>query len=352
MADDSEPIAMAPACGAVVPGGAAAPVGAVAPGATDATGAAHAGGADPVPERTISVETSLGTLVVRRVSLGALARIARRLNATGSRDEAALLDALVREVVGERRRIEGETHQPSQTLPAGRFASLVDEDRRSIAAAVLTLEGIKAAGEGLVDDPRDLLVRRYAPMLDTDAPVFPAPIASGEAHPGGVAPTGDGTVAAQFVLFDAPPATPMRRRADDGEARSGARVETAARAQRTRLEDTVQRQGALIERQAMEREAAHAEVTRLASRIVDARGETRLYRRLATAAAITGLIVALVLAGFVLSLRRDLAAQREAYELRLAEQQHALERAAAQRAPLPAGSAASGNARRPRPPSR
>ncbi len=302
----------------------------------------------PAPERTISVETSQGTLVVRRVSLGALARIAQRLTTTGSRDEPALLDALVREVVGERRRVEGESHQPTLTLPAERFASLGDEDRRSIAAAVLTLEGVKAAGEGLVDDPRDLLVRRYGAMLDTDALAFTVAVPGSDPHPGGDTAPESAATLSQLVLFDMPPTVPKRRRAEDADAESGAHAETAARAQRTRLEDTVQRQGALIERQAMERESAHAEVTLLASRLGDARDETRLYRRFATAAAIGGLIVAVILAGFVVSARRDLGAQRDAYESRLAEQQRALDRAAAQRAPPPANAPASRSARRPR----
>lgn len=316
--------------------------------AAGATGAAGAAGADQAaappaapggaPDRTISVETSQGTLIVRRVSLGALARIAHRMSATMARDETVLLDALVREVAGERRKVQGQSHEPAHTLTADRFAQLNDDDRRSIAAAVLTLEGIKAAGEGLVEDARDVLVKRYAPMLDTD----PLALATlGGLVPGAADVASAGDVAragGQLALFNLPPPPSMRRRADDPQpegARAESAARTAARLQRTRLEDTVQRQGALIERQAMEREAAHAELTQLAIRVDAARTEARMYRKLAIGAAGIGLAVAVALGGYAISLRRDAAAQREAYEARIAEQQSALDRAAAARNAAP-----------------
>lgn len=308
-------------------------------------------GANGVPERTISVETSQGTLIVRRVSLGALARIAHRMSAAPVRDESVLLDALVREVVGERRKIEGELHEPTHTLTADRFAQLNDDDRRSIAAAVLTLEGIKAAGEGLVEDARDVLVQRYAPMLDTD----PLALATlGGLVPGAADVASAGDVAragGQLALFNLPPPAALRRRADDPQpegVRAESAARTAARAQRTRLEDTVQRQGALIERQAMEREAAHAELTQLAIRVDDARTETRMYRKLAIAAASIGLVVALALGGYAISLRRDAAAQRDAYEARIAEQQRALERATATPPPAPTDTKSTRKSRQPK----
>jgi hypothetical protein len=120
-------------------------------------------------ERTITVETSeLGPVRVRRLSLGGMARIAERLRAEGQHDEIALGDALVTEVLVagmEGDPVPGE--QPPDAFDHARLALLSQEDRRSIAAAVLTLEGIKATGDGVLEDPRSVLARRYSHVLET-----------------------------------------------------------------------------------------------------------------------------------------------------------------------------------------
>ena len=124
----------------------------------------------PRPERTITVETqALGAVKVRRNSLGGMARIAERMRAEGSHDETALGEALVAEVVVAGLENEGDAEREGgpDEAPDARLARLSDEDRRSIAAAVLTLEGVKGAGDGVFEDPRATLARRYSHVLET-----------------------------------------------------------------------------------------------------------------------------------------------------------------------------------------
>jgi len=113
-------------------------------------------------ERAIAVETEgLGLVKVRRVSLGGIARCADRLREAGPvavASDDALVDALIEEVltVGDGPRRRADTEQ---------LGRLSDDDRRSIAAAVLTLEGVKAAGDGVLQDPLVSLVTRYGPVV-------------------------------------------------------------------------------------------------------------------------------------------------------------------------------------------
>ena len=179
-------------------------------------------------ERTITVDTqALGAIRVRRISLGGMARIAERMRAEGSHDETALGEALVAEVVvaglegrggaGTGEAADDASGAAGEDL-AARLARLSDEDRRSIAAAVLTLEGVKGAGDGVFEDPRATLARRYSHVLETrrdhETPAQAAPD-SGAGHGPAAAPQGEDPGAGQIALFEnlqppRPPPPPRR----------------------------------------------------------------------------------------------------------------------------------------------
>ena len=292
-------------------------------------------------ERTITVETGeLGPVRVRRISLGGMARIAERLRAEGVHDEAALGEALVAEVVVSSLDEEGGSEtapRAADPFDTARLALLSEDDRRSIAAAVLTLEGVKAAGEGVLEDPRRTLARRYSHVLDTQRHA-PGDGAQRAAQPEDVAqeaaPAQTPPEVPQFALFEglAPPLSPAAAGAGTGPG-EGARATPAARApgawerERARLEADVADLEALLAQQAEQREALEAGAAAAVDRERGAIRSARRYRWLA--AALLALLVVGVGAQFawIGMLRRDAAQQRAQFDSELRTQRQALEQA-------------------------
>jgi len=298
-------------------------------------------------ERTIIVETGeLGPVRVRRLSLGGMARIAERLRAEGMHDDAALGEALVAEVVVASLDQDdtGDARSPDP-FDTARLALLSEDDRRSIAAAVLTLEGVKAAGDGVVEDPRTTLARRYSHVLDTkqSADLGDAALPAAHAMPGddlaaGSAAGGNAVEAPatpQFALFEgliAPPgataaASPAAAsdaaRAGPATARSGAAWER----ERARLQADVADLEALLAQQAQQREALESSVATATGRERDALHWARRYRFAAG-----GLLAVLVVAlgaqfAWIGMLRRDAAQEQARLTEALRAQRQELEQA-------------------------
>jgi len=290
-------------------------------------------------DRTITVETAeLGPVRVRRLSLGGMARIAERLRAEGNDNEIALGDALVAEVIVagmEGDPLPGE-HEPDP-FDTARLALLSEQDRRSIAAAVLTLEGVKAAGDDVVEDPRSVLARRYSHVLDlgsrpehtatarllvADERLPGAPAESAESHP-------------QIALFEGmipPAATPAQTGGGTDNPKSSSRGNAWEKEKAELLADIAD----LQELVALERErnddlqdqlaGQHAREPRSGLPALSAEWLER-YRW--PAVAVLSAIVLAVIAQFIwiASLRSEMAEQRIAFETRAAEQQKALDEA-------------------------
>jgi hypothetical protein len=297
-------------------------------------------------ERTITVDTqALGAIRVRRISLGGMARIAERMRAEGSHDETALGEALVAEVVvaglegrggaGTGEAADDASGAAGEDL-AARLARLSDEDRRSIAAAVLTLEGVKGAGDGVFEDPRATLARRYSHVLETrrdhETPAQAAPD-SGAGHGPAAAPQGEDPGAGQIALFEnlQPPRPPPA--GEPARAAPSARAPQAWESERASLQAEVADLEALLARQAEQRDALEASVGAAGEQVRDAQRVARGQRWLAAAALALVVVVAGAQFIWIGVLRRDVAEQRAQFEARLQTQQQALEeaqRAAAQ----------------------
>ncbi len=290
----------------------------------------------PRPERTITVETeALGAVKVRRISLGGMARIAERMRAEGSHDETALGEALVAEVVVAGLDDEGErAHErgPDEALDE-RLARLSDEDRRSIAAAVLTLEGVKGTGDGVLEDPRATLARRYSRVLETQRHRAHSgvPPADGDADPG--APRGgtDGERGvAQIALFEdllAPTPAPLAAAAPGEPARAPAATRSPAAWERERatLQADIADLEALLAQQAEQRETLEASVAAAGEQVRAAQRTARLQRWLAAASLALVVVVGGAQFAWIGMLRNDIAEQRAQFEARLQAQQKALE---------------------------
>ncbi len=310
-------------------------------------------------ERTITVETeALGVVRVRRVSLGGMARIAERMRAEGSHDETALGEALVAEVVvaGLEDRGAALTGEGSAATGQGadgaasaadedlgaRLARLSDEDRRSIAAAVLTLEGVKGAGDGVLEDPRATLARRYSHVLETQRHHGPSTQAAADpgADPAGPVPTreGEDPEVGQIALFQnlQPPrpatgATPPA--GEPARATPSARPPPAWERERASLQADVADLEALLAQHAGQREALESSVAAAGEQVRAAQQVARRQRWLAAAALALVVVVSGAQFIWIGVLRRDVAEQRAQFEARLQTQQLALEeaqRAAAQ----------------------
>ncbi|MEK9719825.1 MAG: hypothetical protein VW257_01975 [Quisquiliibacterium sp.] len=289
---------------------------------------------NPRPERTITVETAeLGPVRVRRLSLGGMARIAERLRADGNDDEIALGDALVAEVI-----VAGMQNDPlpddqgPDPFDNARLALLSEQDRRSIAAAVLTLEGVKAAGDDIFEDPRSALARRYSHVLDlqsqsgqpatarllmADDPVRAEPP---DRHP-------------QIALFEgmaAPAAPPAGSTAETARAPSRA---SAWEKEKTALLADIADLQELVE---IEREHNLDLQDQLASQAAPPQGRgwqdwlfRWLPRRRWLAVAVPAVVVLVLVAQYlwIASLRGDIATLRSAFQARAAAHQQALEQA-------------------------
>lgn len=280
-------------------------------------------------ERTITVETGgLGAVRVRRMSLGGIARIAERLRHEGVHDEAALGEALVCEVVIAGIGAPGdEAGGAPAPVDADRLALLSDEDRRSIAAAVLTLEGVKATGDDVREDPRTILARRFARVLDTRSamPVDEADAAA--AAPGAAA---EPAASAQIPLFEGLLHPPDPATASAPPAPEAARQALPSRAwerERARLEADVADLEALLAQQAEQREALEAREAAAGERARAAERGARRYRLLAGALLAVLVVVLGAQFAWIGMLRNDLAEQRAEFDERLRAQQQALEQA-------------------------
>ena len=128
--------------------------------------------------RPLTVQTEgLGPVRVRRITLGGVAASADRLRSLPDPDGAALVDALIAQA----------TTREGAPLDSHALDGLSEQDRRAIATAMLTLEGIKAGGEESPEDPRAMLARRYHEIVGT-SPSVPA------AHDSSDEPEADATV--------------------------------------------------------------------------------------------------------------------------------------------------------------
>jgi len=322
-------------------------------------------------ERSITVETEgLGQLKVRRVSLGGIARCADRLRAGASTDDDALLDALITEVAG----LGGESGTGwRRRLGAEQIGRLTDTDRRSIAAAVLTLEGVKAAGEGVVRDPLASLADRYGPMVGLGerarrpaAPIEldPTPPAAEEAsgpqvpaghlHEQGGDAAGTAGAEPQIPLFDpaqVPPANAHRLPEHDAVAAPGTRAaRAAAEKARAHIEHELDAQQHALLGVADDHRALAAEVAALAARAERAETAARRNRWMAVGAVAVAAVLAIAQTIAGANLRRDLHAQQQQLQEQLRQQGEVLrdlraqlaargERAASPRAPAPAATA-------------
>jgi hypothetical protein len=287
-------------------------------------------------DRTITVETAeLGPVRVRRLSLGGMARIAERLRAEGNDNEIALGDALVAEVIVAG--MEGDP-LPGDNEPdpfdTARLALLSEQDRRSIAAAVLTLEGVKAAGDDIVEDPRSVLARRYSHVLDlggrpdqaTTARLLVAdeslPAEPSASHP-------------QIALFAGmiPPAPPPGQGGSAADnPKPGSRGSAWEREKNDLLADIADLQALVdIERErndALEEQLA-GQNARKSRRGMPALTAEWLERYRWPAVAVLAAIALAIIAQFIwiASLRSEMAEQRSAFETRAAQQQKALDEA-------------------------
>lgn len=280
-------------------------------------------------ERTITVETGgLGAVRVRRMSLGGIARIAQRLRDEGVHDDAALGEALVSEVVIAGIGSPGdESGGAPAPVDAARLALLSDEDRRSIAAAVLTLEGVKATGDDVREDPRTILARRFARVLDTRSAI---PVDEADAAAATVGATAVPAASAQFPLFEGLRPPPDAASASAPPAPDAARQAPPSRAwerERARLEADVADLEALLAQQAEQRETLEAREAAAGERAQAAERAARRYRLLA--GGVLALLVVVLGAQFawIGMLRNDLAEQRAEFDERLRAQQQALEQA-------------------------
>jgi hypothetical protein len=334
-------------------------------------------------ERSIAVETeALGLLRVRRVSLGGIARTAERLRSAGTGDDHALVDALIAEVATSGDGAGG----PRRRIAADQVAKLTDTDRRSIAAAVLTLEGVKAAGEGVVEDPLASLVLRYGPVVgvgeharrtkpvleDTpsDPPaseVVPAPQhpeglddqaelpdqaalpeagGHGEEHrlPGEqhAVVTAQGSEP-QIPLFDPGQVPPgVAHRLPEREAPSAAEARASRAAERARIEEMIDAQHRTVLGVADEQHALAAEVAALAQRAERAEADSRRNRWLAAGAIGAAVALSAAQALWFASASSRLADEQQQLRARLDQQAAEIRdlRAAAARADRPATSRA------------
>lgn len=308
-------------------------------------------------QRAIAVETEgLGLVKVRRVSLGGFARCADRLRAEGRSDDDALVDALIDEVVTMGGDAAGESPDPE------RLGQLTDTDRRSIAAAVLTLEGVKAAGEGVLQDPLVSLAERYGPMvgLGDHARALPSALQesddpAGTPDPGFSLP-GEAASAAlagapepQIPLFDRTvlPPTPEHRLPEDAAPAAPTRAARAAAEQsKTRFQQLLDAQNqALLELEG-EHRALVAEAAALSDRADRAERAARRHRWVTGAAVAAALLIVIAQAVSGIRAERRLEEAIGQLESKLQRQGEALgelraaaarnERGAAARAPKPA----------------
>lgn len=115
--------------------------------------------------RSLGVSTQgAGEVRVRRVTLGGIARAAERLRAAGEPGPDALVDALIAEALAPSA-ASGAGGAAARRLDPATLARLSDEDKRAIAVAMLTLEGVKADGADVHQDPRAALAQRYGPIV-------------------------------------------------------------------------------------------------------------------------------------------------------------------------------------------
>lgn len=300
-------------------------------------------------ERSITVETeALGLVKVRRVSLGGIARCADRLRADRSTDDDALVDALIGEVatIG--------TGAGGRRPDAAQIGRLSDSDRSSIAAAVLTLEGVKAAGEGVLQNPLTSLVQRYGPVVGLrDRRRPPASLILADAAPNAAQvaeyslPGHAESVAIaaepepQIPLFDGaqlPPAPHHRLPDHDAGAPAPARAaRVAAERSLAHFQELLDAQQHRLLEVADEHRALTAEVAALAARAE--RAETRARRSRWAAAAVLGIALLLTLAQAMLVSRSEqrLAAEQQRLRTQVLQQGEALKelRNAAPRAAAP-----------------
>lgn len=283
-------------------------------------------------ERTITVETGgLGAVRVRRLSLGGIARIAQRLREEGVHDEVALADALVCEVViagigAAAGAADGEPGDVAAPVDAQRLALLSDEDRRSIAAAVLTLEGVKAAGEDVREDPRTILARRFARVLDMRGAATPGDVdVDADAHAGdarAAQPAGS----TQLPLFEGLLSPPQPTAASPDPTRT-APPPRAWERERERLQADVADLEALLAQQAEQREALEAREAAAGERAQAAERAARRYRWLAGGTLAVLVVVLGAQFAWIGMLSNDLAEQRAQFDERLRAQQQALDQA-------------------------
>ena len=283
-------------------------------------------------ERTITVETqALGVVRVRRISLGGMARIAERMRAEGHHDETALGEALVAEVVVAGLPDDAATG-PAEDLGA-RLGQLSDEDRRSIAAAVLTLEGVKGAGDGVLEDPRATLARRYSHVLETrrhDDQLEHVTGTGEDAHGVAASPPDAVPGAAQIPLFAGllpPSPAPASAHADGEPARPASRAPASWERERATLQADIADLEALLSQQAQQREALEADVASADDKTLAAQRAARRHRWLAAAALALLVVVAGAQFAWIGMLRHDAAEQRTQFEAQLQLQQQALEQA-------------------------
>lgn len=304
-------------------------------------------------ERSITVETeALGLVKVRRVSLGGIARCADRLRADRSTDDDALVDALIVEVA-----TIGTGAGAGRRPDAAQIGRLSDSDRSSIAAAVLTLEGVKAAGEGVLQNPLTSLVQRYGPVVglrdrrrpptslilaDAVPNATPAAEYSLPGHAESVAIAAEPEP--QIPLFDGaqlPPAPHHRLPDQDaGDAAPTRAARVAAERSLAHFQELLDAQQHRLLEVADEHRALTAEVAALAARAE--RAEVRARRSRWVAAAVLGVALVLTLAQAILVARteRRLAAEQQQLRTQVLQQGEALKelrnaapRAAAPRAP-------------------
>jgi hypothetical protein len=341
-------------------------------------------------ERSITVETeALGLLRVRRVSLGGIARTAERLRSAGTGDDHALVDALIAEVAAAGDGAGG----PRRRIAADQVAKLTDTDRRSIAAAVLTLEGVKAAGEGVVEDPLASLVLRYGPVVgvgeharrprpvldepaadphateaappperpgsgddQAELPDEAAPLEAGAHGPEHELPGEHHAAVAiqgsepQIPLFDPGQVPPgVAHRLPEREAPSAAEARASRAAERARIEELIDAQHRTVLGVADEQHALAAEVAALAQRAERAEADARRNRWLAIGAVAAAAVLSAGQALWFSSARTTLADEQQQLRARVDQQAAELrdlraataraDRPATSRAPAPAASA-------------